>query len=129
MNPADLKYTKEHEWLRVESEGIGVVGITGFAAESLGDIVFVELPEIDAELAQADKMGEIESVKAVSELYSPVSGRVVERNEQVVDSPELVNEGAYEAGWLVKVAFSDASELDALMDAAEYQTLLDTQEE
>ena len=129
MNPADLKYTKEHEWLRVESEGIGVVGITGFAAESLGDIVFVELPEIDVELAQADKMGEIESVKAVSELYSPVSGRVVERNEQVVDSPELVNEGAYEAGWLVKVAFSDASELDALMDAAEYQTLLDTQEE
>ena len=128
MNPPELKYSKEHEWLRTESDGTGVIGITEFAAESLGDVVFVELPEVGAELSQFGKMGEIESVKAVSDLYSPVGGRVTERNEQVIDNPELVNDDPHAAGWMVKVAVGDASELDKLMTSAEYETFLASQE-
>ena len=92
MNPADLRYSKEHEWVRVESDDIAVVGITEFAAESLGDVVFVELPGAGSEVKMFDQFGEIESVKAVSELYSPVSGKVVENNTSVVDAPEKVND-------------------------------------
>ena len=128
MNPPELKYSKEHEWLRMESDGTAVIGITEFAAESLGDVVFVELPEVGADLSQFGKMGEIESVKAVSDLYSPVGGRVTERNEQIIDNPELVNDGPYAAGWMVKVALGDASEVDKLMTSAEYETFLASQE-
>ena len=128
MNPPDLIYSKEHEWLRVGSEGVALVGITEFAAETLGDVVFVELPEIGAQLTQFEKMGEIESVKAVSDLYSPISGRVIERNEQLIESPELVNDGPYESGWLVRVAFNDASELDILLTAEQYESFLASQE-
>ena len=128
MNPRDLKYSKEHEWLRVESDGSVVVGITEFATDSLGDIVFVELPEVGAELTRSEKMGEIEAVKAVSDLYSPVSGRVVELNEKLADSPELVNDGPYESGWMIKVTLSDPTEADLLLSADEYESFLAAQE-
>ena len=129
MNPPDLRYSREHEWLRLESDEIAVIGITDFATESLGDVVFVELPEVGAELVQSAKMGEIESVKAVSDLYSPVGGRVVERNEGLIDSPELVNAGPYESGWMVRVALADASQVEKLMSADEYAAFLASQEQ
>ena len=122
-----LKYSEEHEWVRVESDGDAVVGITDFAAESLGDVVFVELPEVGAQLTQFDKMGEIESVKAVSDLYSPVSGTITARNEDLLDSPELVNDSPYDNGWMLRVELSDGGELDKLMSHAEYQAMLEAQ--
>ena len=122
--PADLKYTSEHEWVRAESDTLMIVGITQFAADELGDVVFVELPNIGDEVAAAEQFGEIESVKAVSELYSPVSGAVVERNEKLADTPEIVNDSPYEAGWMIKVETSDKSQLDALMSAGEYEKFL-----
>lgn len=128
MNPPDLKYSEEHEWVRVESDNIVIVGITEFAAESLGDVVFVELPDVGAELIQSEKMGEIESVKAVSDLFSPVSGKVTERNEQLIDSPQLVNEGAFEAGWMLKMEISDASQIDSLLTSEQYEAFLKSQE-
>ena len=122
-----LKYSEEHEWVRMESDGDAVVGITDFAAESLGDVVFVELPEVGAELTQFDKMGEIESVKAVSDLYSPVSGTITARNEDLLDSPELVNDSPYDSGWMLRVNLSDGNELDNLMSHSEYQAMLEAQ--
>ena len=122
-----LKYSEEHEWVRMESDGAAVVGITDFAAESLGDVVFVELPDVGAELTQFDKMGEIESVKAVSDLYSPVSGTVAARNEELLDSPELVNDSPYDGGWMLRVDISDNAELDKLMSHAEYQAMIEAQ--
>ncbi len=127
MNPEDLRYSTEHEWLRLEDDGVAVVGITYFAQDSLGDVVFVELPELGSSVAQFEKMGEIESVKAVSDLYSPVSGDVVERNEDLVDHPELVNDGPYEDGWMLKLTVSDASEMDNLLSAAEYEAFLESE--
>ena len=124
MNPPDLKYSKEHEWVRSESDSVVVMGITEFAQDSLGDVVFVEIPDEDAELTQGEKMGEIESVKAVSDLYSPVSGKVIKRNESLIDNPELVNEGPYEQGWMLKVEIKDASELDNLLSADDYYSFL-----
>jgi glycine cleavage system H protein len=117
--PDDLKYTKEHEWVRVEGD-TGVVGISDYAQDQLGDIVYLDLPAIGASMTKLGKMGEIESVKAVSELYSPVSGEVLEVNTEAVDSPELVNSEPYGRGWLIKVRLSDASELDELMDGSAY---------
>lgn len=128
MNPPDLKYSEEHEWVRVESGNVVVIGITEFAAESLGDIVFVELPEAGTQLSQFEKMGEIESVKAVNDLYSPVSGQISERNEQVIDNPQLVNDSPYETGWMLRVELSDSSQLDKLLDAARYDAFLAAQE-
>ena len=128
MNPPGLKYSKEHEWLRVESDGVGVVGITDFAVESLGDIVFVELPDVGADLIQFEKMGEIESVKAVSDLYSPISGRVVERNDQLTDAPELVNDGPYDPGWMVKLTLKEPAEIENLLSSEQYEALLTAQE-
>ncbi len=122
-----LKYSEEHEWVRLESDGIAVVGITDFAAESLGDVVFVELPKVGAELVQFEKMGEIESVKAVSDLYSPVSGTIAERNDSVIDSPELVNDSPFDSGWMLRVNLSDSAQLDNLMSHSEYQTMLEGQ--
>ncbi len=127
MTPENLKYSEEHEWVRIESDGSAIVGITDFAAESLGDVVFVELPEVGSELAQFEKMGEIESVKAVSDLYSPVSGTISERNDSVIDSPELVNDSPYDAGWMLRVTLSDSGELDKLMSHDEYQAMLEAQ--
>ncbi|MDP6454795.1 MAG: glycine cleavage system protein GcvH [SAR202 cluster bacterium] len=127
MNPPDLKYSKEHEWVRTESDSVVVVGITEFAQDNLGDVVFVEIPDVDAQLTQGEKMGEIESVKAVSDLYSPVSGKVVERNESLIDNPELVNEGPFEQGWMLKVELDDASGIDTLLSADDYQSFLDNE--
>ena len=125
--PDDLKYTREHEWLRIESETTVVVGITEYAADELGDVVFVELPDVGAEVTAMSVFGEIESVKAVSELYSPVSGTVVERNEELDDTPELVNDLAYGDGWMIRIELSDPSQLDGLMSAAAYKEFLETQ--
>jgi glycine cleavage system H protein len=124
MNPTDLSYSKEHEWVRVEQDGSATIGITVFAAESLGDVVFVDLPDAGSALTQFGKFGEIESVKAVSDLFSPVGGTISEINQGVVDNPQLVNDGAFEAGWLLKVSLSDRSELDKLMSAAEYESFV-----
>ncbi len=122
MTPDDRRYSKEHEWAVIDGN-VATIGITQFATESLGDVVFVDLPEVGAEVAQFSKFGEIESVKAVSDLFSPVSGTIVERNDGAIDSPEIVNGGPYDAGWLLKVELADASELDGLMSAAEYDAL------
>ncbi len=129
MSPKALRYSKEHEWLRLESDAIGVIGITEFAAESLGDVVFVELPEVGAELTQFEKMGEIESVKAVSDLYVPIGGRVVERNEALAEAPELVNDAPYESGWMLRVSVADSSQVDLLMTSDQYDSYLASQEE
>ncbi|MCH8826977.1 MAG: glycine cleavage system protein GcvH [Chloroflexi bacterium] len=128
MNPKELKYSEEHEWVQVESATVVLVGITEFAAESLGDVVFVELPEVGAEVGRAEKMGEIESVKAVSDLYSPVSGKITERNEQVLDNPQLVNDAPFEAGWMIRVELSDPSQLDKLLSAEQYESFLASQD-
>lgn len=120
--PDDRKYSVEHEWALVEGSVI-TVGITRYATDSLGDIVFVELPENGTEVAQFDKFGEIESVKAVSDLFTPVGGKIVEVNSGVMDMPEKVNEDPYTVGWLVKIEVSDQSQLDKLMDATAYDNL------
>jgi glycine cleavage system H protein len=117
--PDDLAYSREHEWVRVNGSE-ATVGITSFAAEELGDIVFVELPEIGTALSQFGTFGVVESVKAVSDLYAPVSGEVIQVNEALRDAPELVNSDPFGEGWLMKVTLADSSELDALMDAGAY---------
>ena len=117
--PDDLRYSKEHEWVRVDGSR-ATVGITSFATDELGDIVFVELPEVGASLAQFGTFGVVESVKAVSDLYSPVSGTVVEVNEALRDAPELLNSDPFGEGWIARVELGDASELEALMDADAY---------
>ncbi|MDP7674890.1 MAG: glycine cleavage system protein GcvH [Dehalococcoidia bacterium] len=124
MYPVDLKYSKEHEWVRINGS-IAEVGVTLFAQESLGDVVYVDLPEVGSEVEQFAKFGEIESVKAVSDLFCPVEGTIVEINHKVVDNPEVVNIEPYGAGWLIKVQLSDSSKLDDLMDAATYESILE----
>ena len=123
MVPDDRKYTQEHEWILIE-DGVGMIGVTDFAAGELGDVVFVELPDPGSEFSQGDTVGTIESVKAVADLFLPVSGEIVEINEAVVDTPELVNSDPMDEGWLFKVKLSDNSEIDQLMDAAAYGELL-----
>ncbi len=124
MYPANIRYSKEHEWVRVEAGGIAVVGITFFAQDQMGDVVFLDLPASGMEVEQFKKVGEIESVKTVSELFSPISGRVVEVNQEVVENPEIVNKDPYDKGWLIKIALKDPSDLDRLMNAQEYQKLI-----
>ncbi len=121
--PDDRKYSKEHEWVVHRDDGTALVGISDFAQNQLGDVVFVELPKVGAALAQFAQMGEIESVKAVSDLYTPVGGEVVEVNADVVKKPELVNEDPYGKGWLIRVRMDNAADLDNLMDAAQYSAL------
>ncbi|EIU0284141.1 glycine cleavage system protein GcvH [Staphylococcus pseudintermedius] len=121
--PSGLKYSKEHEWVKVEGNA-AIIGITDFAQSELGDIVFVELPEVEDELTEGETFGSVESVKTVSELYSPVSGKVVAVNENLEDAPEAVNESPYEEAWMVKVELKDESELDALLDAAGYEKMI-----
>lgn len=128
MNPADLIYSEEHEWLRIEQDDTCVIGITEFAADSLGDIVFVELPSVGTKLEQFQKMGEVESVKAVSDLYSPISGLVTEINESLDDNPELVNEEAFGQGWMLRVTITDSSELNKLMTNQQYEDFLAQQQ-
>ena len=123
-SPADRSYIKDHDWVQVGADGMAVFGITDYAQDSLGDVVFVELPEPGAEVSQSESFGEIESVKAVSDLIAPVSGTVAERNDAVVDAPELVNDSPYDDGWLLKVEMADPSEVDDLMSAEEYDSFL-----
>jgi glycine cleavage system H protein len=117
--PDDLRYSKEHEWVRVDGSR-ATIGITSFAADELGDIVFVELPEVGARLSQFGTFGVVESVKAVSDLYAPVSGEVVEVNDALRESPELLNADAFGAGWLARVELADPAELESLLDATAY---------
>ena len=123
MYPDNLKYTKEHEWVDQKGD-TGGVGITFFAQKELGDVVFVELPEIGRELKQGEILGTVESVKAVSEIYSPVSGVVTEVNTALRDHPELINADPYGKGWILKLRLSKAAEMGALMDSATYATLV-----
>ena len=122
-SPTDRRYTKEHEWVRIEND-LGTIGITDYAQDQLGDLVYLDLPSSGAQVKQLDKLGEIESVKAVSDLYSPVSGEVVEVNQEVVDRPELVNQSPYGQGWLVRLRLTDPAEVDGLLTAEQYDELI-----
>jgi glycine cleavage system H protein len=125
--PDDLKYTSEHEWVRSpgETEGSVRIGITHYAQDALGDIVYVSLPEIGDQLAAGSTVGELESTKSVSDIYAPVTGEVVARNESLDATPELVNSDPYAGGWLFEVVPSDPSEMDGLLDAVTYQGSLE----
>jgi len=123
--PSELKYATSHEWVRQEGNGVVTVGITEHAQELLGDMVFVELPDVDDEISTGDDVAVAESVKAASDIYAPISGKVIEVNEDLDDSPELVNSDAFGEGWLFKVQLDDASELDALLDAEGYANSID----
>uniref|UniRef100_A0AAQ4R754 Glycine cleavage system H protein n=2 Tax=Gasterosteus aculeatus TaxID=69293 RepID=A0AAQ4R754_GASAC len=118
---AALKFTDKHEWIRVEDDGIGTVGISKFAQEALGDVVYCGLPEVGTQLVQQDEFGALESVKAASELYSPLTGEVVEVNTLLADNPGLVNKSCYDDGWLMKMTIGNPTELDTLMDEAAYE--------
>lgn len=120
MNPKEYKYTREHEWICPEPGNKGRIGITDYAQSQLGDIVFLDLPAPGTKVTQFGKMGEIEAVKAVADLFSPASGQVLETNQSPVDNPKLINEDPYGAGWLVRLKLSNPAELDALMDSDEY---------
>ncbi|WP_341664730.1 glycine cleavage system protein GcvH [Vibrio sp.] len=115
-----LKFADSHEWVRDNGDGTATIGISEHAQEMLGDVVFVDLPEVEAEIDAGDSFSLVESVKAASDIYAPITGEVVAINEELEDSPELINEEPYEGGWIVKVKMSDASELDNLKDAEEY---------
>lgn len=125
-SPSELKYTKEHEWVRVDGD-TGTIGITDYAQDQLGDIVFVELPAAGAAISASQKFGEIESVKAVSELFAPVSGEVTEANDSLADSPESVNDDPYGDGWMIKVRLSDTAELDGLLSADGYEAFIEAE--
>lgn len=124
----NLKYSKEHEWVEVLDGNKVRIGITDFAQHSLGDIVFVELPEVGSEVSADDTFGSVESVKAVSDVYSPVSGKIVEINSALEDAPESINEEPYGAGWMVVIELSDSSELDQLLSAEEYDAFIKEEE-
>ncbi|MES3703258.1 glycine cleavage system protein GcvH [Staphylococcus arlettae] len=121
--PSELKYSKEHEWIKVEGNTV-TIGITEYAQSELGDIVFVELPEVDDDIQEGNTLGSVESVKTVSELYAPVTGKVVEANEELEDSPEFVNESPYEKAWMVKVEVSDLDQLNELLSAEQYSEMI-----
>jgi glycine cleavage system H protein len=123
MVPKDLKYSEEHEWVQVEGD-LATVGITDYAQTELGDIVFVELPNVGDTLTQSEPFGTVEAVKAVSEIFAPVSGEVVEVNEALDDTPQIMNEDPYGDGWLLKVRLADESELEHLMSPKDYQELI-----
>jgi glycine cleavage system H protein len=122
--PKELRYSKNHEWVRVEGEKV-IVGIDDYAQSQLGDVVFVELPEVGSVVACGDSFSVVESVKAVSDIYAPVSGEIIEVNEVLADTPECINEDPYGQGWIVVIQVKDASEVDNLMDSKAYQTMLE----
>jgi glycine cleavage system H protein len=126
MTPEDSRYAKSHEYVHVEGD-VGTIGITDYAQKELGDVVFVELPQVGTQLELGDEMGSIESVKAVSELFAPVSGEVVEINESLAEKPELVNTDPYGDGWMIKVKLSAADEVDELMSAEDYEDYIQTE--
>jgi len=120
---AKIHFTNDHEWIKVDGD-VGTVGITDYAQEQLGDVVFVELPEVGAQLERGGEAGVVESVKAASEVYAPVSGEIVEVNEALADAPDTVNGSAQAGGWFFKIKMSDPAELDGMMDAAAYKDLV-----
>ncbi|OEH92275.1 glycine cleavage system protein GcvH [Bacillus solimangrovi] len=122
--PKELRYSEEHEWVKVEGDKVRI-GITDFAQSELGDIVFVEVPEVGDEIQADEPFGSVESVKTVSELYAPISGKIVEVNEDLDDSPEFVNESPYEKAWIIVVEPSDMSQVEELMTAEQYQTMVE----
>lgn len=122
--PEDVRYTKEHEWLREEGDGLVRIGITDFAQDALGDVVYVDIPEVGTEIRASQPFGEVESTKSVSDVYSPVTGTVVERNTILDERPELVNESPYGDGWIVVVRVAHPAELESLLDAAAYRSYL-----
>ena len=122
--PNELKYTKEHEWIRDNDDGTVTIGITDFAQSELGDIVFVELEDVDSEFAQDDTFGTVEAVKTVSDLFAPIDGVVTELNEALEDNPELVNDDPYGDGWMIKMKLSDSSQLDSLLSSDSYNELI-----
>ncbi|HIE37250.1 TPA: glycine cleavage system protein GcvH [Candidatus Geothermarchaeota archaeon] len=121
--PEDRLYTNSHEWILVDKD-IGIVGITDYAQDKLGDIVFIELPDENIEVSMGAKIGEIESVKTVAELYSPVSGKIVEVNKSLIEKPEIVNEDPYNEGWIYKIKITDRDELDRLLNPLKYAELI-----
>ena len=123
MIPSDLKYTKEHEWVRVENN-IATIGITDYAAGELGDIVFVELPKVGAKVQQMKSFGTIEAVKAISDMFSPITGEVVEINNDLASEAAIINQDPFGHGWIIKVRFTNAGELNSLLSAADYEALL-----
>ncbi|SDP31510.1 glycine cleavage system protein GcvH [Actinacidiphila guanduensis] len=123
INPEQLRYSKEHEWVSAPADGVATVGITSHAADALGDVVFVQLPEVGATVTAGETCGELESTKSVSDLYSPVSGEVTETNQDVVDDPSLVNSAPFEGGWLFRVRVTD--EAADLLSAAEYDVFIE----
>lgn len=125
MNPQDRRYSREHEWARPETESEYTVGISDYAQSELGDIVFVELPAVGASFRQMEPFGVVESVKAVSDLYAPLSGEVVAVNSELESAPELVNDEPFGGGWMIRLRAGDPAELDALLDAAAYDALID----
>ena len=124
MNPTDRRYSKEHEWIVLEEDGRALVGITQYAQEQLGDVVFVDLPKPGSKLSQNEKLGEVESVKAVSDLYSPVNGEVAEVNQELLDHPEMINEDPNSKGWMVRLTSVDPAEVQGLMSAEQYEEYL-----
>ena len=124
MSPDDRKYSKEHEWVKMEDATQALAGITVYAQDQLGDIVYVDLPKTGATIRFKEKMGEVESVKAVSDLFSPITGEVTEINDRLLDHPELVNEDPLGEGWMVRVTVADTAELDQLMSAEEYEAFI-----
>lgn len=123
--PENLRYTKEHEWVRLEQDGSLVIGITQHAVESLGDITQVDLPEVDTEINADDSFGDIDSVKAVSELFAPLDAKVTAVNEELADAPEVINEDPYGKGWMLKLEPKNAADFESLLSAADYAKLLD----
>lgn len=125
--PANLRYVDSHEWIQNNGDGTVTIGITDHAQESLGDVVFVDLPEVGSSLSRGDEFGVIESVKAASDLYAPLDGEVVEVNEDLEDAPETVNDSPYGDGWILKLRIEDSSALDDLLDADAYQAVVDAE--
>ncbi len=124
----DLLYTKEHEWVAIGDDGVATVGITDYAQSALGDITYVELPSVDGEVEQFEQLASVESVKAASDIYTPLSGKVLEVNDDLETNPELLNNSCYEMGWIVKLQMASDDEAAKLMDAEEYRTYLDSLE-
>jgi glycine cleavage system H protein len=128
--PDDLRYTREHEWARIDlKQKIATIGVTEYAAEHMGDVVHVDLPEEGAEVAREEPFGSVESVKAVSDLFAPLTGKVIEINDDLMDSPEMVNEDPYGEAWMVKIQITDMKGVDQLMDAAAYKKFVESQDE
>ncbi len=124
MYPPDVQYTAEHEWVKETSDGVLRIGITDFAQESLGDIVYVHLPEVGVDVEAGTPMGELESTKSVSDLFAPVSGTVIARNDQLESAPELCNSDAYGEGWIVEIRPSDGAQLEGLLSASDYEATI-----